>query len=405
MELLPSSWADIAHEELVGVLLGWFRVSNLSGTGLAFPYKGAHCFVEVRAAEDGTIASIRPGPAFNQLKWDEIVLDVIGTLQRGTPAVGRAIVLASRRVSGCWRSDRCGVQILPAPGAYPEPLAESALRPFMLEFPVVESANGFVSNSRRFRQVLRYSRLLNILLRPIVRPADSVSPRHTWVYLPGGTESAWVQEGFNGGGYAGYATQLSESGPDRLEVIDASTYYSDKCSFGQGLAVPSNLGDSLVHYSGLSAVETRMFDRAAYWVELSDVMWELSKSSSFISLVTAIECFLPRGGIHGTTCERCGERFDHETPGPTRQFKHFVEKYGAGDVSNQARSDLYNLRSGIVHGDRLLQFDMPVSWMGGDARQYSQLDLHHSLSQALKTVMRNWLYFRVEVVADARTEL
>lgn len=404
MELLPSNWADMEHQELVQVLLGWFQVSNLSGTGLAFPYKGAQCFVEVRAADDGTIASIRPGPAFDQTKWDGIVLEVTGTLQRGTPAVGRAIVLASRRVSGGWRSDRCGVQILPAPGDYPDPQVKSALRPFMLEFPVVRSSNGFVSNSRRFRQLLRYSRLLNVLLRATVRSADSISPRHIWAYLPGGTECAWVQEGFNGGEYPAYASQLSEPETDQLEVIGADSYYSNNRWLDEGLAVPSNLDDSFAHYSGLSTADAQMFDRAAYWVALSDVIWDLSKSSSFTALVTAIECFLSRGSMHRTTCGVCGERFDHETPGPTRQFKEFIEKYGAGDVSNKTRSDLYKLRSGIVHGARLMQFDTPGSWMASDAIQHSQFNLHHSLTRAVTTVMRNWLYSHEEIIADAEAQ-
>lgn len=201
-----------------------------------------------------------------------------------------------------------------------------------------------------------------------------------------------MQEGFNPGAYEGYADTLTASDVPPLEVIDTDIYYSDGPRLGDVLTVPADLEESLDRYDRLSHEDRMRFDRAAYWLAVSTGNWELSQSISFTSLVTAVETLLSRGNVHQFICPQCGGTTTHEIPGPTKQFRDFLETYAVDTVTARTRHALYDLRSQIVHGSDLMQLDVETSLFGSDARESEQLDLHRTLSAAVRTALRNWLH-------------
>jgi hypothetical protein len=55
--------------------------------------------------------------------------------------------------------------------------------------------------------------------------------------------------------------------------------------------------------------------------------WTISVSSSFASLVSAVESFTDRGTIHHVYCEKCKGECQHEAPGATERFRTRSEMY------------------------------------------------------------------------------
>jgi len=77
-------------------------------------------------------------------------------------------------------------------------------------------------------------------------------------------------------------------------------------------------------------------------------------SGTFTSLVTAMESLAGRGTTHSVYCAQCGTFTNHDSPGSTRLFRDLIEKFAPGEASTKIRSEMYALRSRIVHGSDLL---------------------------------------------------
>lgn len=289
--------------------------------------------------------------------------------------------------------ERSGVQILPPHPEAPRAAIEIADHPFILEFPITASTLPEITRHRRIREHRRFTLMLNVVLRGGVR-IQNRQRRTLWAGLRGSDDTftvTWVQETFFAPLGQIVSDSYSPSAAVPIEVIESTTYYADFFGGmdGKPLRVPSDLDDSICKYRALSTANRARFDRAAFWFDMASRQWDSSMSISFASLVSAIESLCERGDIHRVFCSECGRDSQHDSPGATETFRAFIETYAPG-VDNKTKNRMYSLRSGILHGNELIQFDEDAAF-GWDPPGWNQRELHSELWKLTRTALRNWL--------------
>jgi len=236
------------------------------------------------------------------------------------------------------------------------------------------------------------TRLLNVLL------AGNTSSHlrrinHFWAYIPrddGGYESKWVQQSFFVNFGECVIDKLSPPAAKQLEEVEPEEYYRRVGHDGRGLRVPTDLDESICLYLQLSPANRAKFDRATFWMDMASRQWEMSVSSSFASLVSAIESLTGRGTTHTVYCQGCNGDAHHEVPGATERFRTFFENYAPGATLRIRRSQMYSLRSSILHGSELMQLDRDVTF-GWNLLRWNERELHRDLWSVTHIALRNWL--------------
>jgi hypothetical protein len=219
---------------------------------------------------------------------------------------------------------------------------------------------------------------------------------HFWAHIPptedtgGNGESRWLQRFFWAPLDAIVIDALSPSATERLAEIEPETYYTNVGNDGGPLRIPADLDESLCRYRELSEKNRSKFDRAAFWVDVASRQWTISVSSSFASLVSAIEALTDRGTTHWVHCEQCKADRSHEVPSATERFQSFFATYAPGPALRKRRREMYKLRSGILHGSDLMQLDQDLAF-GFDPSDFNESELQRDLSSLTRLALRNWL--------------
>jgi hypothetical protein len=289
------------------------------------------------------------------------------------------------------------VQILPPPPDAPKPAYEMAAHPFILEFPIIGAPDDLwpITNHRRRREHRRLTLLLDVLLTARIN-METNQAEHFWAYIPpaegsgGNGESRWLQRFFVAPLGAVVADTWSAPAPERLAEVEPETYYTNLGYDGSSLSVPADLDESLCRYGELSEVNRAKFDRAAFWLDQAARQWTGSHSSSFASLVSAIESLTDRGTAHHVYCEKCQMKRPHEVPGAVERFRSFFKTYAPGAALKKRRTQMYELRSGILHGSNLMLMDQDLAF-GWDPPGSEEDNLHRELWSITRLALRNWL--------------
>jgi hypothetical protein len=393
--LIRESWTDLDSSEL-RLLLD----KRIAGPGqyddrlgnpnkLYLPLAGSSCRIAL-TFRDKKIAAIEPGPAFDTAEWEGISEEIEKSIIAGTLKIGRDYSFSTFRVKGWWRGDRSGIQILSPPDHAPRAEVELADHPFILEFPIKASDYWPVTNHRRLREHRKLILLLNILLagRTSLQPRR---PAHFWAMVRGGRpEFQWVQQFFFAKLGDVVIDHLSPPSGEQMEEVEPEEYYTKVGHDGKSLRVPADLDESICLYLKLSRTNRTKLDRAAFWIDMASRQWTISVSSSFASLVSAVESLTDRGTIHQIYCEKCKGQFQHEVPGATERFRSFVEKYAPGEALRSRRTEMYSVRSGILHGSALMQLDQDLAF-GWDPAYSNEHELTDELWELTRVALRNWL--------------
>lgn len=141
---------------------------------------------------------------------------------------------------------------------------------------------------------------------------------------------------------------------------------------GLGLRVPTDLDESICWYQRLHHDRRVEFNRAAFWLDISSRQWTVSMSASFTALVSAVESLINKRGS-----------------GSTERFRDFLERYAPG-ASLEVRREMYDLRSGILHGSELITMDEDCAF-GWDPPWWNERELQEELWRLTSTAVRNWL--------------
>jgi hypothetical protein len=356
------------------------------------PLGGDACRVAIRF--DGTtICAVEPGPAFDAQQWSEIsaAIDALRTTKPNK--VGRDIAFSAFRVTGWWLGERSGVQILPPPPDAPTVPSEMGQHPFVLEFPIHGDADWRVMNARRRREHRKLALLLNVLLRGRVN-CETRQAEQAWacVGLPpdGNFRSEWLQLSYFANVGQVVADSLSQFIGAAVHVIEPEAYHAKIGHDGSPLCVPDDLDELICTYRDLPLEYRTRFDRALFWLDVASRQWVDSMSSSFASLVSAIEALTVRGATHELYCPQCGEDRPHDVPGPTALFRNFFETHAPGLSQKKRRDQMYDLRSSISHGSKLLAWDEGRAW-GWDPPWSDQRELHDELWTLTRIAMRSYL--------------
>ena len=370
---------------------GQYHGRSINPNKLYLPLAGSSCRIGL-TFRDKKIVAIEPGPAFDAVEWERVSEEIEKSILSGPQKIGRGYSFSSFRVAGSWRGDRSCVQILPPPDHAPRAHVEMADHPFIVEFPIMESDFWPVTNHRQLREHRNLTRLLDVLLagRMSLQPRRS---EHFWAIVPHDDdppEIKWVQQFFIAELDKLVIDELSPPADEQLEELDPEEYYMTVAHDEKGLRVPSDLDESIFLYFQLLPTNRAKFDRATFWMDIASRQWTNSVSSSFASLVSAVESLTDRGTIHRVYCQECKGHSQHEVPSATERFRAFFDKYAPGDALKSHRSRMYGLRSGILHGSELMQVDQDLAF-GWDPPWWNERELHEELWRLTRVAVRNWL--------------
>jgi hypothetical protein len=399
--LLRETWTNLDSQELRLLLNkrvggpGQFDGREANPNKFYLPLARESCRVAL-TLKDKRIVAVEPGQAFDKAEWQKISDEIESAVLVGPSKVGREYSFSSFRVTGSWCGSRSGVQILPPPPEAPKAVNIEA-NPFILEFPIIGAPDELwvITNHRRRREHRRLTLLLNVLLTARISFEPSRA-EHFWAHIPpadgtgGNGESRWLQRFFWAPLDVAVADALSPPAAERLVELEPEEYYANVGNDGGALRVPTDLDESLCRYRELSEANRSKFDRAAFWVDVASRQWTISVSSSFASLVSAIEALTDRGTTHLVHCEQCKADRSHEVPGATERFQSFFATYAPGPALKKRRREMYKLRSGILHGSDLMQLDQDLAF-GFDPLDFNESELQRDLSSITRMAIRNWL--------------
>jgi Apea-like HEPN len=432
--LLNDSWKTMDSYELRLLLdkhvggPGQYDGIDENPNKIYLPLAREACQIGLTYNSNGNITAMESGPAFDATKWQRSSQEIEQSILGGPLKVGRDYSFSGYRVSGSWRGERSGVQILPPPDDAPRAPVEEAHHPFILEFPIKASDFWSLTNYRRIKEHRNLTLLLNLLLAggTSLQPVQS---EHFWACVSGDDESTgnyqralsrgflsgvikrwfgawsgknlrardaqspeikWVQQFYFAKLGEVVIDQLSPPAGEKLEELEPEEYFANVGYDGKGLRVPADLDNSICLYLSLNEENRAKFDRAVFWMDMASRQWANAASSSFASLVTASESLTERGSRHRAHCDTCNADFQHEVPGATERFRAFFEKYAPGESLRNRRSQMYNLRSGILHGSKLMELDQ-YRRFGWDPPGWNQTELHRELWGLTRTAARNWL--------------
>jgi hypothetical protein len=400
-KLLRPTWANLDQHEFRLLLkerlggLGQYDGKETNPIKIYLPLARDQCKV-VLTFKDKKIVAVEPGQAFDSAQWQKICGEIENTILVGPQKVGREYSFCSFRVTSSWRGQRSGVQILPPPPKAPS-ATDTTEHPFILEFPIKGAPDDLfwsITNHRRIREHRRWTRVLNVLLRPRLGLLLSSRSQHFWAHIPpngeGDGQTRWLQKQFFAPLGPIVTDALSPAAAEGFEEIDVDTYYGVDYDYSMSMRVPRDLDNSLCCYRYLTRENRAKFDRSAYWLDMAARQWTMSVSASFASLVSAVESLTERGTKHQVYCAQCEKQQTHESPGATERFHSFFETYAPGAALKKRRNLMYDLRSNILHGGDLMLIDQDLDF-GWDPPGLTEDELYKELWGITKLAVRNWL--------------
>jgi hypothetical protein len=397
--LFRASWKNVDSAEL-RILLdariggpGQYQDRIKNPDKFHLPLAGPSCQITL-TFKDRNIVALHPGAAFDPEVWKRISEEIEGLIRPGPVKIGRDCSFSGSRVLGSWRGTKSGVQILPPPHDAPLAPVENAQHPFILEFPIKASSLWPLMNYRRMREHHKLTLLLNVLL-PVSASLQPRRPRHFWAgVLRGdgkGPEITWVQEFYFVNFGQAVVDELSRQTAEQLEELRPEEYDAYDGYDGKGLRIPADLDESIYRYTQLSPKNRSKLDLATFWMDVASRQWTTSVSSSFASLVTGIESLTEEGTAHHVYCDKCKREWPHDVPGAGQRFRDFFEKYAPGAALSERRNEIYRLRSGVLHGSKLMQLDEDRDF-GWDPPGWNERELHRELWSVTKAALRKWLW-------------
>jgi hypothetical protein len=269
-----------------------------------------------------------------------------------------------------------------------------AEHPFVLEMRFDDPADPGARTAAFHARVREVTLLLSVLLTGRIEPLGSRSAhehRSLWA-IPHSNDSSqppvprWSQEFYFVPGAMGYDRHFTVPSDLRpLPTVDEREYYRLwHIAPDDNLEIPASLGKDINSFGALGKRDRERFLLGCYWLRHAARTWEYSKSLSMAALVIAIEAVMPKAKGR---CPECNS----PRPSISDQFVDFVRDMVLDwDVPGDIRKDIYSARSDILHGRRLLSFDMGPSF-GPDTSRMTDLGRIELAWRAARIVLIEWL--------------
>jgi hypothetical protein len=341
--------------------------------------------------KDGVLISLTRGPALRSEDVTAISARVRSEAAQSRECVRRAFVFSLQRTDGFWRY-RDRFQLLPAGPEAPDVPFLYGAHPLVLEYKVRWSEDVSLFTMRWTDTQTRLVLLLNAFLRFGLTHIGFRS-QYRWVIetaWPHGTgqppesRTLWASDGYVVPGFLVSAEDFSAT--DHLSEIPSLTvgqHYSGDTR--EPLVLPPYLEAAINCYEALSESDRQVFNRAIYWFGHSKAMYGCSSSAAFAALVQAIESLVPRG----------------DSSRSTARFVNFLTGIG---MDKKMCETFYDIRSGILHGSRVLLDDF--EGLFGAGLHYGTAEFYFNYDEcerAARLAMLNWLVQRVSAVPENRS--
>lgn len=295
-------------------------------------------------------------------------------------------------------------QILPSPSNAPK-IDRSYIdvsHPFTLEYSFFKSTNIWINSFRSSKKHHEIILLLNSLLKYGIELIPN-SQKQEWTII---MKENNIKCEYS---YLGY--QLNEidnrtkdsfgftttNEYEQFNLKNFQEYYSSNfysCNdFNKYL--PSNFSGSLEKYYLLPIDKKEKFLNSSYWTQVASNVFNTSMSIAFSSLVTSIEVFLPDPKER---CLKCNKPVSDEicptcsqpSAGPTKYFREFIDAHSPG-IDVKLRNELYNLRSSILHGGKLMTSDQKYLGYQHNLESRNGINKWYLLNGIIKLIQNNWL--------------
>ncbi len=334
---------------------------------------------------NGRIAQLKIGQPLSSLTAQDELVDrahfEIGHIH-GYKVVERHL-LASRKLTGSY-SYKDKIRIDPLPAEVPigdglnffgrgqwnsiGELADGPPYPFSLRIRIPSSPNRTIETNRTLDGLDTIQRLLTLLVSGNIH-TFAISGERIWTLVKREEklENHLLHPGFAAGDnykLPEFDTPLETHAP----MYEGEDYYNHLWELDANISMPTTLNSDLETFETLDVEEKSAFKRAIYWYDLG----LRNRKESAISTPahsTAVECLLPK-----TKRLRCNTCNSEVGPGPTRLFKLFLERYGTVPESlHKNRTELYNVRSALVHGGFAASVDTGWQSAARDLNDHSML--------------------------------
>jgi hypothetical protein len=356
---------------------------------------------------DGRIEKATAGSAMTAEHLQRIQAEIARVL--GSPAstkVSRWTMFSSRPVEASWRY-REQFQLVPAPPQAPRPQQLIAQHPFIVDFVFSDSPDWGVRRMRYGRPAADLMLVLNVLLTSRITAPRVRNPPHLWVWAPQGSTPPvmWAGEGYMIPDFQYLVDQLPDIEGATLDMVPAAAYYDRWEGRSDTLNLPAELPTLLDAFHALTDDNRDRFLRACYWYHTASAIWDSSQSLYLTCLINSIECLSSVGPQRATPegpsalFKSFMQRFaparsaaGSTTRGPSALFRSVMRRFAPGPPSGGVIDKIYEARSKITHGERLLSLDQtPGSWA---LNQLSSADreIVDTASILCQAALINWLW-------------
>jgi len=374
------------HDELVTTLSSLFTQGEWRGDNEVIyrePDKDPGLTLVYRKSR---LVDVRRGPALNDALLAELQRR-LANLQRddGATIVWRDVLFSDLPLTeGYWRYGD-DWQIVPAPPAAPRAAFAIAQHPFVIEIRLRRHGDDLrLQAQARACRAWELHLILSLVLRGRIHRYGERA-HHLWALV--GDRAEYVQTGFFIPDWLRQSDDFTrvQDMPTLREVPDAEYTSHRGISTEDVFEVPDVLRPLLDRYHAVDPRLRDVFLKACYWYERSGAAWDMSVSLGHIAAVNAVESLMPAEEVD--RCPTCGL---NRAPGTTRRFIAFVDRHAAA-VPDDDRSQIYVLRSALVHGGRLLDIDTPGPWGALIPGDLVQRGTYGAARQVARAVIVNWL--------------
>jgi hypothetical protein len=340
----------------------------------------------------GSITKITPGPALMSKAAQDFLLEKAANETANIHGIFTAqrVLFSERKLTGhyVWQ-DR--FQIDPCPTSAPigtglnwfgqtdfnqvGEAPDGPPYPFTLLVHVADSPNPLLRSSRSMHDLDTFQHLLTLLVSGHIRTFDRVGERvWTLTRRENGIENHLLHPGFTTGDETASATTPAP-------FYQGDDYYNHLWCRDSEIFLPPSIEQDIEAFHLLDAEEARKFRRAMYWYALG-IRNRKEAALSTVAFSTAIECLLPN--LSRPRCTVCKSELGR---GPTHLFKAHLNRYGTVPESlHKQRSELYAVRSALVHGSFASSVDTGMFSVGGDT-----FDQDILLELVTRRSLLNWL--------------
>lgn len=295
------------------------------------------------------LLSIEYGPKYSKEIENEIINSFSEIKKTSETFIARLILFCSTPVDGFFKYQN-KFQIVPVPENAPRPRFYSSLHPFIVEVRIPKTNSNRFNLQQAEKAREEYANILNVLLNKNI---STLTQGHQWIISEKNNTKCFIGHfGYDLDNFSLFQAEFTETeNQSKLNGVKYEEYYQR--SYAQSLDLPSNFESSLCRYFSLAISEQQGFFNSLYLFSRAKTIYSISKSLSYVALISSIESLLDKPKVL-KKCDECLQNILEISI--SQKFKNFVEKFAPG-LEDKDRQILYDLRSNIVHGNRLLEID------------------------------------------------